>query len=390
MKKDAKDVDGGVTETQKDVFVASGKGSEVAREGEEKAPPGKRIPRKVEVELPGPAPVAQTSGPKKPVSRARHSRAPSVVSSVDGNESPAKPPSVRGAGKASSSRSDSQEAQSDDDSVSVAESTTSKAPRKRKREPDRIQVFKDDAQCKDVEPHRALCAKCNRWVPLHDKRRYVMKFWIDHRRACPGARTSPSGVPPADDPVASKSGGPAQSNGDGRTVLESDSRTGEIRPHEVFCTSCNIWVQLDPTVPYVVANWKAHLEQCPGTIAAPPSDVAASADAPQPPSEPSSAQPGSAARPDAPSETMPPPQATPARKRARDDDDDGSILETPRTVRARPASYTPNRGKALWHTLTTPFRAFVQGFKEGMNASSSTSTISPSASSSSPSPSRSP
>jgi hypothetical protein len=53
---------------------------------------------------------------------------------------------------------------------------------------------------------------------------------------------------------------------EGKEALESDSRTGEIRPNEVFCTSCNTWIALDPVTPYATANWEAHLLQCAGSM----------------------------------------------------------------------------------------------------------------------------
>lgn len=357
---DTKGMDIGISEAQDNNPAAKEK--EIAS-----APAGRRIPKKVEVDLPGPSPPKQSS--RKPASKARHSRAPSVASSADGTETPTKPPSVRGAGKASSSRSDSQEEGSDDDAVSIAGST--KAARKRKREPDRIQFFKDDPQCKDIEPHRALCAKCDTWISLHAKRRYVMQSWTEHRKACTGSASVPPDIVSPDARSVPDTAQPTIADTDGRTALEGDSRTGEIRPHEAFCTSCNTWIQLDPTVPYVVTNWKAHTQECPGNIAAPPPDTTPSNDAEMP----DQSNPPVRAENPAPAQSTAEPMhlpvpATPSRKRGREEDDVG---ETPRTVRARPASYTPNRGQALWHTLTKPFRAFVQGFKEGLNASSSSS-----------------
>ena len=52
----------------------------------------------------------------------------------------------------------------------------------------------------------------------------------------------------------------------GKVALENDARTGEIRPHEVFCTSCDTWVALDATARYAPANWDAHTRECSGSM----------------------------------------------------------------------------------------------------------------------------
>ncbi|EKM50663.1 uncharacterized protein PHACADRAFT_166337 [Phanerochaete carnosa HHB-10118-sp] len=337
---------------------------------------GKRVPKKVDVELPGPSPTSQITAPKKPAGKAKHSRAQSVVSnsatSVDDTEPPIKSPSVQGADKLPSSRSNSQDEHSDDDAVSVAESAKA---RKRKREPDRIQFFNDDPRCRDVEPHRALCAKCDTWISLHARRRYVMQNWIEHRKLCVGPSNAVSSAAPADAPLVAKPKEPSEAEAEGRTALEGDSRTGEIRPHEVFCTSCNAWIALDLTARYMVTNWKAHVQECPGAVVMPSPNMEPSIEGLTSAPAPSRAQPDSPAAPrnTSTSPKLSPSKATTSRKRGREEDEDEDAEET-RAVRPRPASYKPSRGQALWDTLATPFRAFVQGFKEGMNASSSAST----------------
>ena len=69
-----------------------------------------------------------------------------------------------------------------DDTISVAES--SKATRKRKNENDRKEWFLEDKDCEISEPHRVKCARCKNWIDLHPKRKYVMKFWLAHKKAC--------------------------------------------------------------------------------------------------------------------------------------------------------------------------------------------------------------
>ncbi|KIP04512.1 hypothetical protein PHLGIDRAFT_129438 [Phlebiopsis gigantea 11061_1 CR5-6] len=353
----------------------------------------KRIPKKVEVELPGPLPL-QTPISKKPASTARkggYSRASSIVSasaaSADGTDAPpsrVKPPSSRGAALPAPSHSGSQDEGSGDDSVSVAGSVRS--TRKRKSEPDRIQFFNDDPLCAEVEPHRARCAKCEVWIPLHPKRRYTMQDWIAHRKSCAGTANAAT-------PRASASGdnGPAplsQIEAEGKAALENDARTGEIRPHEVFCTACNAWVALDPVARYATVNWEAHTPSCSANATTSPQVEAASgtdAHAPPPPSN-DAPPPLAESQPvgresDAPADDKPgPPQASSSRKRARDaedDDEDGEGQSDQRVVRQRSNSYTPARGEALWNILTKPFRSFVEGFQQGLNMKPSPSNSAP-------------
>ncbi len=90
-----------------------------------------------------------------------------------------------------SSRAESPE-DSGDEAIGADEVTPS---RKRKSEQDRIQFFKDDPLCKELEPLRALCGNCHNWVDLHDKRRYVMKEWVTHQKLCKRGSVAPSYVP---------------------------------------------------------------------------------------------------------------------------------------------------------------------------------------------------
>lgn len=66
--------------------------------------------------------------------------------------------------------------------MSVAES--SRATRKRKNEHERKEWFLEDKDCEVLEPHRVKCARCRQWVVLHSKRKYVMKFWLAHKKTC--------------------------------------------------------------------------------------------------------------------------------------------------------------------------------------------------------------
>ena len=85
-----------------------------------------------------------------------------------------------------------------DDTVSVAES--SKATRKRKSENERKEWFLGDKDCETSEPHRVKCARCKNWIDLHPKRKYVMKFWLAHKKACDSPDLQVYAFPPFVDP----------------------------------------------------------------------------------------------------------------------------------------------------------------------------------------------
>ncbi|KAH9975946.1 hypothetical protein BGW80DRAFT_1457477 [Lactifluus volemus] len=166
------------------------------------------------------------------------------------------------------------EAQGDScDDVSVAES--SKYHHHRKTDEERLQFFRSQPECREVEPHRAFCTGCNQWVPLNPSRAYVMRPWLVHRRDCrrnsltikqyaltPGycapsdpplrrvITDSPSkdGAPPegseADDEVGSvrqsisDKSGRFKGEADRQAYLEGDPRAEEVRPYEVLCKTC--------------------------------------------------------------------------------------------------------------------------------------------------------
>ena len=66
------------------------------------------------------------------------------------------------------------------DDISVAESSKTH----RKTEDERLQFFRSQPECREVEPHRAFCTGCDQWVPLNPNRAYVMRPWLIHRRDC--------------------------------------------------------------------------------------------------------------------------------------------------------------------------------------------------------------
>lgn len=47
-----------------------------------------------------------------------------------------------------------------------------------------------------------------------------------------------------------------------RQALVDDPRTGEVEPHQVFCTICKKWIKLYKEVEYIESNWVRHVERC--------------------------------------------------------------------------------------------------------------------------------
>jgi hypothetical protein len=91
-----------------------------------------------------------------------------------------------------------------DETGSVAESVTSAAPRK--TEEQRMQWFRKQSDCHEVEPHRAFCGACKEWVALNPTKTYTMRPWLFHRKKCERGSTQKPyvPVPPYEPSVASR------------------------------------------------------------------------------------------------------------------------------------------------------------------------------------------
>ncbi|TCD71737.1 hypothetical protein EIP91_005503 [Steccherinum ochraceum] len=114
---------------------------------------------------------------------------PATKSSTNGNTTPARPPASRASATPSTSRvkplSTVSTAAPQSPRESVDDNASNAGPKfgTRKTEAERISFIKEDPHCGDVEPFRAFCKKCSRWIPLHNYRRYVMKNWAIHRKS---------------------------------------------------------------------------------------------------------------------------------------------------------------------------------------------------------------
>ena len=70
-----------------------------------------------------------------------------------------------------------------DDGASVAESFVSNT-KIRRTEAERIEYFRNQPECGEIEPHRAFCTRCNKHVGLGKKQTYTVRPWETHRAKC--------------------------------------------------------------------------------------------------------------------------------------------------------------------------------------------------------------
>ncbi|KAH7915276.1 hypothetical protein BJ138DRAFT_147906 [Hygrophoropsis aurantiaca] len=252
-------------------------------------------PKKVDVHLPGPSPKrvrrdseesqVLSAKPVSKTSKAPHSRRSSVSSlqRPQRHESPSlrssqsKPLSEMGSLAISSSKqADAPDEDEDDDTSSIAESSNGGTTRIRRTEAERIQYFKDQTDCSEMEPHRVYCTRCNKWVNLGRRTTYAVRSWEVHRSKCdkkppttkepsqkadelnnvitvksePGTSAKPVSIKSEDDEAARLA------------RLKADPRAQEIKPHEVLCRSCHKWIQLSSSQAYALDNWEIHPQQC--------------------------------------------------------------------------------------------------------------------------------
>ncbi|CAL1714252.1 unnamed protein product [Somion occarium] len=339
--------------------------------------------------------IASSSPPPPPSSPVASMKPPSTVNVKSSMKAPSKVSHSRGASVASDGGS--LEGSSVLPTWSVGKSGTTRA---RKSEEERMQFFKDDPLCKDVEPHRALCARCDTWVELNPKRRYIMKDWITHRKACrreseeehippaaigqeeeneeeedDGGSVAASTVPSTPAP-GEKPRRQVRTEAERQALLEADPRIGEVKPHEVFCKQCGRWIRLNPTQKFTVGNWNNHAKRCSikKTGVSHVNGDETTVDKPEvPPTKPGPPS-GALTTPPAPSTgpptAVPSSTETPSRKRPREDEtdeEDASRTQVEaRLVKARTENYKPAEG--LWRTMTNTFRSFIDGLWHGLTA----------------------
>ncbi|KAI6130144.1 hypothetical protein EV401DRAFT_2255275 [Pisolithus croceorrhizus] len=264
-----------------------------------KIPEGSPGARAVDVSLSSPSstPEGQNSeegrSPSKPLSTSTHNRTP-LSSSVRHRRgsSVTKLPSSRG--QPSSPADDA------DETESIAESSC--GTRVYRSEPERIEYFKKQPECGQLEPHRAFCTRCDSWINLRKNQTYTVQPWEKHRAKCDlkpsvaketkvaSAEASPS-AGETKDAIQVKEEGPTpimlplsatrpsgdvepsltcegiptnKSESTRLAVLQADPRAQEIKPYEVLCRRCQKWIKLSDQS-YTLSNWQGHQLRCSGS-----------------------------------------------------------------------------------------------------------------------------
>jgi hypothetical protein len=262
--------------------------------------PASKVPKKVDVSLPGPSPKRvrrDSSESEKPKSKKYlHIRAASSVTSLKQvikkvQETPAsaqKPPSVAGSARKPKSTAKSI-ADDDDDNVSIADSSVS-TNRVRRNEAERIQYFENQQECGKMEPHQVHCLRCSKPVNLGRKQTYAVRPWEIHRARCdqrpayaplttpranePSPPTSvphsPTSVRPAGKPTPAR----RPSEQERKEFLESDKQIETVEKHRVLCRKCQDWVDLSQANAYATGSWMKHKVRCSDVV---PSNRVASA-----------------------------------------------------------------------------------------------------------------
>ncbi|KAJ7759188.1 hypothetical protein B0H16DRAFT_631618 [Mycena metata] len=230
--------------------------------------PGK-VPKKVEVHLPGPSPrtakaEAQNASPAAKKAKTQHSRSMSSISSMkrtndDATDSPSskKPLSAI-------KRKRFATPETVDDNASVAESSISMgAGQIRRTEAERIEYFNNQPDCSNIEPHNVTCTRCNKVVQLGRKQTYAVRPWETHRIRCDQKVSAASHFGDDSASMASESGGRKQlTELQRKEVLETDQRAETVEHDRVLCKKCKAWIRLSNRTKYSLYNWTNHQAKC--------------------------------------------------------------------------------------------------------------------------------
>ncbi|KAF7308422.1 hypothetical protein HMN09_00691000 [Mycena chlorophos] len=248
------------------------------------APPSPaKQPKKVDVHLPGPSPRSATASTSKPESKtgspltktnikAIHARSSSSISSMkkvldDGAS--ASPSSATKKPASTVSRKRMATPETVDDNASVAESSVMGGAIRR-TEAERIEYFKNQPDCAELEPHSVKCTRCNKTVSLGRQRPYTVKPWETHRRKCDQKLPAGSVIDDSASVVASEvqstaggtPRGPRKTAEERKAELEADERAEKVSPDQALCRKCQKWIKLSPKSPYALANWTKHQQSC--------------------------------------------------------------------------------------------------------------------------------
>ncbi|KAJ7066495.1 hypothetical protein C8F01DRAFT_703966 [Mycena amicta] len=237
------------------------------------------VPKKVDVHLPGPSP--RTASAAKPEAKnaspltktslkAIHARSSSSISSMkkvldDGASATGSPSSAKKP-PATINRKRLATPETADDNASVAESSVMGGTIRR-TEAERIEYFKNQPDCTELEPHSVTCTRCNKVVSLGRKQTYTVKPWETHRRRCDQKLAAGSvindGASVRSEIRSEKGGSARRMTADERKAeLEGDPRAERVDIDQVLCRKCQKWVRLSTKTAYALYNWNQHQGVC--------------------------------------------------------------------------------------------------------------------------------
>ncbi|KZV65183.1 hypothetical protein PENSPDRAFT_655990 [Peniophora sp. CONT] len=245
----------------------------------------------------------------------------------------------------------------DDEQGSVVPSSAGADGRRRPRrtEEERERILKDDPRSGEVRPYEVECTTCKKWIQLGDKMRYRLESWNKHQQSCAGQ------IPSSRVATAER-----------KLKLVNDASAKKFTTTSVVCKHCQATVTLEGEGAYNLTSWEKHKKTCPNPSAAPTPQAEASTslanDTMDGTTETSAPPLSSGKLPDRSPPSITSTEATAVDqvvsgvsrgvKRPREEDDADSV--DPDT---RPAT-RPRLSGFNW--LLAPFKAFVDGFKEGV------------------------
>jgi hypothetical protein len=140
------------------------------------------------------------------------------------------------------------------------------------KEPERLQVLQDDADCEIIDPHRVKCKKCKKSISLGPKQTYTLKPWLKHRTRCTASKKSEgdsdtddaaSTVAPSVDASGVSSTRKNMSESDRKAQLLSDPRAEKVEPDSITCRKCQKSIRCSRgNSKYILAGWNKHQEHC--------------------------------------------------------------------------------------------------------------------------------
>jgi len=151
------------------------------------------------------------------------------------------------------------------DNASVAESSVTGTGTIRRTEAERIEYFKNQPDCANLEPHNVTCTRCNKVVQLGRKQTYTVRPWESHRRRC-DQKVSAGAV--FDDALSVRSdmrsdmGGSRTTVKQRQAILEDDPRAEKVQADQVLCRKCQKWIRLSTRTAYALNHWNVHQAAC--------------------------------------------------------------------------------------------------------------------------------